>query len=343
MSTGELILTPPDQLLPSKGRAARPCRTPRLAGTIAGHLWTVVPSLLNSARPLAGPPTRDFYTTVEDPLIGKVRLTGLFSDVAESDTLVLILHGLAGNARSSYCTLAARAARHAGYASLRLSMRGADLSGEDIFHGGLTDDLRAALASDELARFCRVFLFGYSVGGHLALRAGIERIDPRIRAVAAICPPLDLNAATIAFDMPQRRIYRRHIFSELNKSYAIYARRRRVSAPLSMVKRARSCRERDALTVVPRFGFASEEDYYRRASVSTEIHRLQVPSLVVASQRDPIIPAKTLLPAIADASAALSVRWVGSGGHIFFPSRLDMGEQGRPGLESQAITWLGRQ
>src|SRR5215216_1742503 len=139
MSTGELIITPPDQLLQSKRRAARQSRTSRLRGTIAGHLWTIVSSLLNSARPLAGPPARDFYTAVEDTLIGKVRLTGLFSDIAESDTLVLIVHGLAGNARSPYCTLAAQAAYDAGYASLRLSMRGADFSGEDIFHGGLTD------------------------------------------------------------------------------------------------------------------------------------------------------------------------------------------------------------
>ena len=116
MSTGELVITPPKQMLPSRRRAARQSRTPRLRDTIAGHLWTVVGSLVNSVRPLAGPPARDFYTMVEDPIIGKVRLTGLFSEQVESDTLVLIVHGLAGNARSSYCALAARAAHLAGYA-----------------------------------------------------------------------------------------------------------------------------------------------------------------------------------------------------------------------------------
>jgi uncharacterized protein len=231
MSTGELILNPSAQPLPGKRRAAPPSRAPRLRGIIAGHLWTVIPSLLASMRSQAGPPAQTFHTTVEDPVIGKVRITGLFSDLAESDTLVLIVHGLAGNAHSPYCAVAAQAAHDAGYASLRLSMRGADFSGEDIFHGGLTDDLRAALACPELARFRRVFLFGYSVGGHLALRAGIEQIDPRIRAVAAICPPLDLDAATIAFDAPQRRVYRRHIFSGLDKSYARVAARRQVPVP----------------------------------------------------------------------------------------------------------------
>jgi uncharacterized protein len=55
-----------------------------------------------------------------------------------------------------------------------------------------------------VARYRRIFLLGYSVGGHVALRAAIECKDPRLCAAAAICPPLDLNAATKAFDHPAR-------------------------------------------------------------------------------------------------------------------------------------------
>lgn len=342
MSTGELILTRPSQPIFGKRRSTSKRRAPRLTRALAGHLWTIVPSMF-TARSVSGPPARDFRASVEDPVMGRVHLTGLFTDVDESDTLVLIVHGLAGSARSPYCALAAQVAQQAGYASLRLSMRGADSSGEDIFHGGLTDDLRAALESPELARFRRVFLFGYSVGGHIALRAAIDQIDPRIRAVAAICPPLDLDKATIAFDAPSRRVYRRHVLSGLDKNYEQVALRRRMSVSFAEVQRAGTCRRRDAVTVVPRFGFASEEDYYRRASVSTLIHRLRIPSLVIAGRHDPIIPAETIEPAIADASDALTVRWIDSGGHIFFPSGLDLGEQARPGLESQSISWLGRQ
>lgn len=343
MATGELILTQPGQLLSSNRRTIPVRHTRRIRSIIAGHLWTVVPSLISSARPLAGPPAQDFCTIVNDPIMGNIRLTGLFSDRAESDTLVLIVHGLSGDARSPYCAVAAQIAHNAGFASLRLSLRGSDMSGEDIVHGGLTDDLRGALADPKLARFRRVFLFGYSIGGHIALRAGIDQIDPRLWAIAAICPPLDLQAATIAFDDPSIRVYRRHIVDGLDKSYALVAARRRAPTPLAEVKRARSCRDRDAITIVPRFGFASASDYYQRASVSADLHRLQIPSLMIASRQDPIIPAQTLEPAIADASAALTVRWVDAGGHIFFPSSLDLGEPGRRGLESQVMNWLDRQ
>jgi predicted alpha/beta-fold hydrolase len=307
---------------------------------IAGHAWTVLAAVRE--RLPSGPGGRPFHTTVIDPKLGVVHLGGLLRDVPDSNTLVVILHGLTGSAQSRYCALAARAAEAAGFSSLRLSMRGADCSGEDILHGGLTDDLWAALASEEVKPYQRIFLLGYSVGGHIALHAAAERIDSRVCAVAAICPPLDLDAGTRAFDQPQRWLYRRHIHSGLNAIYAATARRRTLPTTLERVRRARSCRERDRLTVVPRFGFASEEDYYARASVAPRLRSLDTPCLIVASRHDPILPPETLEPAMAGASSALQVVWTERGGHVFFPADTDLGLGGKRGVERQVVTWLGR-
>jgi predicted alpha/beta-fold hydrolase len=244
---------------------------------------------------------------------------------------------------SPYCTLAASAAAQAGFSSLRLSLRGADYSGEDILHGGITQDLWATLAAPEIARYRRVLLFGYSVGGHIVLRAAIEQLDARVTAAAAICPPLDLHRATIAFDHPTLRLYQRHIFNGLNRAYAAAAARGRVHVPPAVVARARSCQERDSLTVVARFGYRSAEDYYERESVAPRLHGLQIPSLVVASRNDPLVPADTVTPALARASGALSVAWVETGGHVYFPKTLDLGQPGPLGLEQQVIRWLADQ
>lgn len=315
----------------------------RLLSGIRGHLWTVVPALLAFLQPPANPQEREFETVLNDPTIGPVRLTGLLSEVAGSETLVLIVHGLSGNALSPYCASAALAAAQAGFSSLRLSLRGADYSGEDILHGGITQDLWAALAAPELAHYKHVLLLGYSVGGHVAMRAAIEQMDTRLRAVAAICPPLDLDHATIAFDHPARKPYRLHIFRSLNKAYAATARRGRVSVPPAVVARALSARERDALTVVPRFGFRSVADYYERESVAPQLHRLQIPSLVVLNRHDPLVPEETVIPAIAGASRALFVKWVEPGGHVYFPKGLNLGQPGPLGLEPQVISWLKAQ
>jgi len=239
--------------------------------------------------------------------------------------------------------MAAKAVAEAGQASLRLSLRGADLSGEDFYHFGLTDDLRAALASPELRRFRRIFLVGYSLGGHIALRAAIDQIDSRLCGVAAICPPLDLIANAAAFDAPALTAYRRYIFAGLNRIYAAVAARRKVPTAVAVVKQARTCAERDELTVVPRFGFASARDYYLRAGVAPAIHRLTIPSLLVASLNDPLVPPHTLRSVEANASPALTTRWVDTGGHIYFPARVDLRFGGGLGLERQAVSWLTRQ
>lgn len=308
--------------------------------SMAGHIWTVAPAVAEALRPSRPSFGAPFTTTVQDPGLGAIRLTGILDEPEGADTLVLIVHGHGSNAHSQTCAGMARASRAAGLASLRLSLRGADLSGEDIYHGGLTDDLRAALRSPGLRGYRKVLVAGYSVGGQIALRAALDHIDPRIRSVAAICAPLNLAAAADEFDRPSRRFYRSYVFAGLNRVYAATALRRSLPTPIEIVRRARSVRERDELTVVPRFGFSSADHYYQTIQAAHQTHRLDIPSLLVASNNDPIVPMHTLRATIGNASRALSVISVNSGGHMFFPRDLDLGQGGRPGLENQVIRWL---
>jgi predicted alpha/beta-fold hydrolase len=343
MSTGELAFNQSWPGVIGDSRAERPGRFRRLIGLIAGHFWTITPAMTGALMPAPAPEARSLSVTVDDPLLGSVRLNGLLSEAPASDTLVLIVHGMAGNANSPYCVSAARAAAKAGFSALRLSLRGADLSGEDIYHGGLTGDLKAVLVSPELARYGRVFLLGYSFGGHLTLRAAVDRIDPRLRAVAAICPPLDLKATMRSCDAPSRRFYRWNINRAMNRSYARAAARRKLPTPVAALKRARTCDEWHALAIAPRFGFKDPDDYYRRVSVATDLSRLRIPSLMVACEYDPIVEPETLHAALADASGALIVRWVARGGHVYFPADLDLGQGGPLGLEAQVTSWLSQQ
>ena len=315
----------------------------RSGGPVSGHFWTALPAIAGALLPCPLQDAQPFEAAVEDRVAGRVRLSGQHLNQPQSDTLVVLIHGLGGDATSPYIRAAARATFRSGLSALCFSMRGADGSGEDIFHGGLTEDIRAALASPDLARYRRVHLIGFSVGGHLALKAALDRVDARLAAVAAICPPLDLDLATIAFDHPSRAFYRRHVFASVNRVYDRAAARCRFLTPAHQVRRARFCRERDAITVVPRFGFHNPENYYERESVATRIHQLDIPSLLVAAFYDPIIPAYTLRQAIGDASGALTVRWVERGGHVYFPSDLDLGFGGPLGLESQVLRWLTAQ
>lgn len=335
---------------------ARPASTRPLWATLSGHYFTIVPSVLSElsveARRLRGVwrrmllgeavPAASFRTPVSDPRLGAIELSGELHTPPAATRLLLCVHGLGGSSQSGYLRGAARRAAALGWACLRLNLRGADGSGEDFYHAALTDDLHAALASPALARFTQVYVLGFSLGGHLALRLASEPHDARLRAVAAVCSPIDLARSVTALDRPGLWLYRTYVLRRLKQSYLAVARRRTLAAPLERVLAVQTLREWDAQTVVPRYGFGSTDDYYARASVAPRLGELRVPSLLLETEDDPMVPAATVRPALPNRAPQLEVRWLGSGGHVGLPERVDLGEAAPPTLGAQVLAWLER-
>lgn len=235
---------------------------------------------------------------------------------------------------------ASEAARRRGFACLRLDLRGSDLEGEDLYHAALTDDIDAALSSPELEAYDRLYLAGFSLGGHMALRYATEDPHPRLRAVAAVCSPLELAPAQQEFDRPHRWIYRRYVLGRLRRLYRRVDARRDLNVPLSDVMAVRTIRKWDERTVVPRFGFRDADHYYREASVGPRLGSLQVPALLVAVAGDPMVPPRAIEPALQTAPERIRVRWLVSGGHMGFPRNLDLGFPGPRGFYDQLLAGM---
>ena len=303
--------------------------------SFGGHLRTVLPRLRHALAPVPAPPAQPWTAVVDDPKVGPVQLRGRFSAAQGAGgrgPLVLLVHGLGGSAESHYMRRAAAGAVAAGWSCLRVSLRGSECDGEDYYHAALTADLHAALASPELAGHAPLFVFGFSLGGHLALRLAAEAADPRLAAVAAVASPLDLARGADAFDAPGRALYRAYVMGSLKRIYAAVAARREVPLAPEAARRIRFIREWDERVVAPRHGFAGAADYYRRASVAAVLGELRLPALLVAAEDDPMVPAAALLPALEGAPAGLEVRWLAAGGHLGF---------GRE-LEPLVLGWLER-
>lgn len=314
----------------------------------SGHLWTVAPALVSFVRRPAVPPARPFRLAFADPVAGDLALTGFLHEPPGARSLLIVLHGLGGSCESSYARRFARAAHAAGHACLRLNLRGADLESADFYHAGLTADFDAVLGSQLVARFERLALVGFSLGGHTLLRylgerGGGGRPAPRaVAAAVAVCAPLDLELGATALDGPGNALYRRHLLDGL-KAVAEAVERRRPGAIATPRRRwlgARGIREWDGLVVAPRWGFASAEDYYERASAGPLLGRIATPSWIVLSENDPMVPVGTVRDALRDVSPATEVTWTKRGGHVGFPGGLDLGRSGPRGLESQVLGWL---
>ncbi|MFB6262737.1 MAG: alpha/beta fold hydrolase [Bradymonadaceae bacterium] len=281
-----------------------------------------------------------WQTRLDAPFDRGVRVTGEYHRRRGAQTLVVIVHGLGGCAESPYVVEAAAGVRRAGFSSLRLNMRGAEHSGEDIYHGGLTQELHAVFEDEAFQRYERIAVLGFSLGGHIALRAATEPIDDRVVGVAAVCSPVDLGGVQRWIDGTGRFVYREYVLRALGEAYGAVARRGRAPTALARVRAAKSLREWDRLTVVPRFGFDSVSDYYRRASVADRLADLQCPGLLVLAADDPMIPVDRVVGAIPEDADELRTIVADRGGHVFFPSSLDLGLARRMGLVPQVAGWL---
>jgi predicted alpha/beta-fold hydrolase len=312
--------------------------------SLGGHYWTLAPffdrELLARRRALAAPHALPWTIEVPDPDLGSVRLTGRLHAPPGAERCILLIHGLGGNCLSSYLGGVVLAAWAHPIACLCINLRGADGLGEDFYHAALTADLHAALASPELAPYRDLYVVGFSLGGHLALRLATEAHDARLRAVAAICAPLDLQRSQAALDARRRLAYRQYVLRRLKASYVAVAARRALRIPLDRVLRVNEIWEWDELTVVPRFGFGNPAEYYRRASVAPQLGSLRVPALLVQTENDPMVTAASVRPALGAALPLLDVRWLERGGHVGFPGALDLGEAAPLGLAPQVLSWL---
>jgi predicted alpha/beta-fold hydrolase len=308
-----------------------------------GHFWTIAPLLKHQVRPARPPPSSAFSITVDESPAGPVCVLGRARHRSDTRSLLVIVHGLGGNSESHYVIEAAAWAERFGLASLRVSMRGAGGDGADIYHAGLYADVHAALQSPELDRYERIFILGYSLGGHISLRyAASGSLDPRVRAVAAVCPPLDLDRAVTAIDRPERWFYRMHILAGLKNMYKAAAQRRAMPLPIRDALGITSMREWDRRIMTRRFGYPSPAAYYASESAAPRLRDLGVPTLLVAAEADPMVPLDTVRP-VLDAhplSSQLDVKWTSIGGHVGFPSGLSLGFGAVTGLESQVIQWL---
>lgn len=325
------------------------------ARRIAGHLRTIGHLLRNLLLPPAAPPAVRWLGVLQDPVSGRIEVTGWLTPEQKASTLVILVHGLGGSADSPYLRHAAQVASALGIATLRLNLRGADAKAGDFYHGGLTAELHAAVNDRALAGYERIAVLGYSMGGHVALRFAAEVEERRVAAVAAVCAPLQLSTVAEDFDRPSRALYRFWVLRHLRRCFLELERAGvRLPSPYRAIRRARTFRGWDGLTVVPRFGFADADDYYARASAAAVLHRLRVPCLLVASEIDPVITPRAIepyLPGHAEVRAmvgelgrvsrdcahpgrpaACTVLWHAGAGHVAFPAELD--------LEGRLLDWL---
>jgi uncharacterized protein len=239
----------------------------------------------------------------------------------ESDKpTVILLHGLTGSADGVTICATAHHLLKAGFPVVRMNLRGAgDTAGQckTQYHTGLTEDVSNVL--DQLppeAVRGGVFLFGYSLGGNMALKfIGERKGFGLVKGVVAVCPPMDLRMAIEALERPRNIIYQTRLLVDMKRG----ALKCDLSVPLRRaIKDARSIYDYDDKVTAPMHGFADAEDFYASNSSKRLLEKIETRALVIHSADDPWIPVRMMRSTPWAAMEALTYVEAPSGGHCGF-------------------------
>lgn len=245
---------------------------------------------------------------------------------------VVVVHGIGGSSASRYVVRAAVAIHRAGHHVVRLDLRGAGASIPDapsLYHAGLSADLGvvvAALAADP--RVDGVVLLGFSGGGSMALKLAGElgsAVPAALRAVVSISAPLDYTRVGAWMDTLGRLPYRFHVLRGLSNGAREFARQHSARAHYRPrdVKRMSTFRHYDSTIIVPMHGFGDVDAYYAAASPGPWLERIEVPTLLLHADDDPMVPGATVTPWLGSAARSVRVEVTPHGGHLGWVAGFD--------------------
>lgn len=285
---------------------------------------------------------RDLRVAFDDTRMGRVELHGILDPGRQSKRLLVLVHGLGDDHDAPALRDAADIAQGLGWATLRLSMRGADKSGQGFYSAG-EQDIAQAIASAPLAKFETIAIVGFSLGAHNALRYAAAQPDLRVRAVVAVSPPLDLKKTAAALDVSPNIAA---VIASLAAQYRPFHDEMMKRGKLQWlpnpdrVQRFKSIKQLDDEVTGPILGHKDAEDYWAKESVSTRLGDIKIPAAIIAGAGDPLVPIALTRALLKDAPTNIELFEV-DGGHITMSPSMTMNQRGAPdGLMTQALAWI---
>lgn len=257
-----------------------------------GHIQTLASFFL--PRRFAVPPAEERCIEVEPGV--RILCHCHWQGGRQNALTVIIVHGLEGSSESQYMRGIAAKGLSAGMNVVRVNQRncgGTDAFSPTLYHSGRSQDIAAVahhlIKEDKISRFA---LAGFSMGGNLVLKLAGEwgrEAPQQLRAVAAVCPALDLGPSADALHLPANRVYEAYFVWKLRRRLASKARLFPATFDINRLRGVVTLRDFDEKITAYYSGFAGADDYYDRASASRVVDRIAVPTLILHAANDPFI------------------------------------------------------
>lgn len=162
-----------------------------------------------------------------------------------------------------------------------------------LYNAGLSKDLIKVVRELRAEGFAEIFAAGFSLGGNIVLKSAGElgaEGSELLAGAAAISPAIDLDLAVQAIERPPNRIYELWFLRTLKEKIKQKSRLFPGAFDLSLLPSVSTLRKFDDVYTAPDGGYGNAQNYYFQASALRVIDRIQIPTLIIASQDDPLVP-----------------------------------------------------
>lgn len=274
---------------------------------ITGDLQTICNTVSKPVTDFFEYPEKKIKLALEDgdTLIGIVQRPIITDDRSHLTyrPLVVLVHGLGGDAESYYMRRAAKKYLTRGFPVLRLNLRGAGPSIKTCrkrYNAGSYVDLAQALRQLPKAyREQGVFLAGFSLGGNIVLRllaemgsGRYELEDVKIIAAGTVSAPIDLKSCSVRLNAWRNHFYQNWLLNKL-KRQLLHEASSLPSKVKSVIANCQTILELDDRFTARLAGYKSGDDYYDDCSTDYRLTEIQTPTMMIQAYNDPWIPAKT--------------------------------------------------
>ncbi|MBR9855405.1 MAG: alpha/beta fold hydrolase [Algicola sp.] len=241
-----------------------------------------------------------------------------------SKKLVVLLHGLEGDAQRPYITGSAKILNQNGYDCCAANYRGC--SGKPnikyrSYHSGATEDLMDILDHILNTRdYKSIFLKGFSLGGNLLLKYLGEgnQIPTELKGAVAVSVPCNLHDSCKQLLSTKNILYairfKGNLLEKLRQKQAMFPEK----ISNTNIKKIKTLKDFDDVYTSKAHHFKNALDYYEQCSSLQFLPNITVPSLIINAKNDSFLGPECYPVKETDKNPNLHLEMPNYGGHVGF-------------------------
>ncbi|RKS55484.1 hypothetical protein BC962_0447 [Gillisia mitskevichiae] len=283
------------------------------------HISTIYAAKLRSVK--AVPQTRERLKLEDGDFID---IDWSSANSCKSNKVLVILHGLDGNAQRPYVLGLAHHFNHHGWDVAAINFRGC--SGEinrlyKSYNAGASDDLNKVITNIlSKKKYDSIAINGFSLGGNLLLKYLGEGNDlpKELKAAVAISAPCDLYASLKKLDESRNWLYSKRFVMQLKKQLFLREKHFPKEITKEQISKCTNLYAIDELYTSQAHGYANALEYYEKSSALRFLPNIKTPTLLINAKNDGFLSENSSPIAIAKNNSNFYLETPDYGGHVGF-------------------------